>query len=99
MDKDFNYSGALSAFIYSINALEQADPERAAAVYPHISEAVWRDLNANNAYWQQFETPLAEVSSNVNSAYLQANGTEDGVQSYGRMVDLLLAWRRAGGVV
>ena len=99
MDKDFNYSGALSAFIYSINALEQADPERAAAVYPHISDAVWRDLNANTAYWQQFETPLAEVSSNVNSAYLQANGTEDGVQSYGRMVDLLLAWRRAGGVV
>lgn len=99
MDKDFNYSGALSAFIYSINALEQADPERAATVYPHISDAVWRDLNANTAYWQQFETPLAEVSSNVNSAYLQANGTEDGVQSYGRMVDLLLAWRRVGGVV
>lgn len=99
MDKDFNYSGALSAFIYSINALEQADPERAATVYPHISDAVWRDLNANTTYWQQFETPLAEVSSNVNSAYLQANGTEDGVQSYGRMVDLLLAWRRVGGVV
>lgn len=99
MDKDFNYSGALSAFIYSINALEKADPDRAATVYPYISEAVWRDLNANSAYWQQFETPLAEVSSNVNSAYLQANGTQDGVQSYGRMVDLLLAWRRVGGVV
>ena len=99
MNKDFNYSGALSAFIYAINALEKADPERAATVYPHISDAVQRDLAANTAYWQQFETQLADVSSDVNSAYLQANGTEDGTQSYGRMVDLLLAWRRAGGVV
>jgi hypothetical protein len=30
----------------------------------------------------------------MNDTYLKLNGQEDGVQSYGRMIDLLLAERR-----
>jgi hypothetical protein len=30
----------------------------------------------------------------MNDAYLKANSQTDGTQSYGRMVDLLLEWRR-----
>ena len=46
----------------------------------------------NNAYWAQFEDQvIAQVSETVNDAYLKANNQQDGTQSYGRMVDLLLA--------
>ena len=45
--------------------------------------------------WKQFEGPAAEISSAVNDAYLKANRQEEGVKSYGRMVDLLLAEQRA----
>ena len=93
---DFEYSGTMLAFVYSINALSRVDRDLANEVYAEMSDGVRRDLNANNAYWKAFETPVAEVSSQVNSAYIQANGDPDGVHSYGRMVDLLLAWRRAG---
>ncbi len=34
---------------------------------------------------------MAAVSTDVNNAYLKINGQQDGVNSYGRMVDLLLA--------
>ena len=40
---------------------------------------------------------VAEVQDKVNDAYLKGNGQSDGVQSYGRVVDLMLAWRRQGG--
>jgi len=96
---DLRYSGTMLAFVYCINALHSADSSLVSDVYAGMEDAVRRDLNANNAYWKQFETPVAEISNNVNSAYIQANGDPDGVRSYGRMVDLLLAWVRAGNSV
>ena len=39
---------------------------------------------------------VAEVSNKVNDTYLKVNKQEDGVKSYGRMVDLLLAQYREG---
>ena len=47
-----------------------------------------------NQFWSRFETPndiVANLSQKVNDTYLQANRVEDGVKSYGRVVDLLLA--------
>ena len=49
------------------------------------------DFQYNNLYWRQFEGAVAEVSTKINDSYLKANFQNDGVQSYGRMVDLLLA--------
>ena len=89
------YSGLMLAFIHANNALYSADAATASAIYAELCEGTQRDLAANSAYWKQFEGPVAEISSSVNNAYLQANGQEEGVRSYGRMVDLLLAEQRA----
>ena len=61
---------------------------------PLKSDALRRDIRSNNAYWKQYATPVSEVSDRVNDAYLKANGQENGLRSYGRMVDLLLAYYR-----
>lgn len=95
-DADFRYSGAFIAMVNASNALYSADYalwEQAAALR---SDAVNRDIASNNAYWARYDTPVAEVSNQVNDAYLKANGQENGVRSYGRMVDLLLAYYREG---
>ena len=88
---EFQYSGAMLAFVHTNNALYSADQELWQAAYATLSEGVRRDLDFNSAYWQQFEGPVSQISSAVNNAYLQANRQEDGVRSYGRVVDLLLA--------
>lgn len=96
---DFRYSGAMLAYIHASNALYSADREAFSQVYALLEEGVKRDMAAHNDYWEQFETPVAQVASSVNSVYLAANGQVDGVQSYGRMVDLLLAeYRQRHGV-
>jgi hypothetical protein len=92
---DFRYSGYLTAFIYASNALYSTDSSAAKQVYAKLSSGVLTDLSNNSAYWKQFEGPVAQVSSSVNDTYLRANKQQDGVKSYGRMVDLLLAEYRA----
>lgn len=100
---DVRYSGVMHALIHTGNALYKKNPEAYYKVYTEkISAAVSRDLVANNEYWRQFEKPLigettvGEIVEKVNDTYLKANRQEDGTQSYGRVVDLLLAQFRQG---
>lgn len=93
-DKDFQYSGALAALIYATNALYKTDRENYKIIRQSFSDGVNRDLKAINIYWQKYDTPVQEFSSSVNDTYLKANMQKDGVKSYGRMVDLLIASRR-----
>ena len=39
---------------------------------------------------------VSDITSGVNDAYLKAQGQSDGVLSYGRMTDLVIAWYWAG---
>ena len=88
---DLQYSGAMLAFVYANNALYAANPELGSATYQLLCEGAQRDFAYNNAYWDQFKGPVSEIATQVNDTYLKANRQEDGVKSYGRMVDLLLA--------
>ncbi len=88
---DLQYSGVMLALIQSLNALYPADRQRYAALYEQLDPAVWWDMQASDRYWDAFESDYGRFSSKVNDAYLKANNQADGVGSYGRMVDLLLA--------
>jgi hypothetical protein len=83
------------ALVHATNQLFRADPEAYRRVMDTLPDGVFADFRANNAYWKQFEGPVAEFSDSVNDAYLRSNRQADGVQSYGRMVDLLLALYRS----
>jgi hypothetical protein len=96
---EFAYSGAMLALIHATNSLHGANGEYYTEVMSPLSDKVKTDLAANNAYWREFEGPVATVSTAVNDAYLRANSQADGVKSYGRMVDLLLAeYRQRHGI-
>ena len=94
----FRYSGALLAYIYSGNALYKENPERMLVIRDKLCEQARADLAEHNRYWRSFDGAVAEISDKMNDTYLRANAQTDGVKSYGRMVDLLLAERRNGGV-
>jgi hypothetical protein len=84
------------AVIYAMNELHKADPEAAAALGRNYSGAVRRDLLFLNEYWKQFEGRAERISSDINDAYLKSNRQKKGINSYARMVELLLAEQRAG---
>lgn len=92
---EFQYSGYMHALIYAGNKLAGLDMELYTKLHETYDPGMRADLNAGSVYWKQFEdTVIKEVSTVVNDTYLKANNQSDGVASYGRMVDLLLAWYR-----
>lgn len=91
-DKDFNYSGTVLALIHSMNALYRKDAELAMSLRQTYSEGLDKDMTHYSAFWRAYEGKTNEVADRVNDTYLKANRQEDGVQSYGRMVDLLLGY-------
>ena len=91
---DFMYSGAIMAFSHTRTQLRRASYYDYRRIMDSLVDEVRTDFAANSRYWQQFTGPLADISTAANDRYLRANRQEDGVASYGRMVDLLLAYFR-----
>ena len=89
---ELQYSSTMLALVISGNALYKQDNDLYFTVRELYSEEVRRDIRANSMYWVKYEdTVISTVSNKVNDTYLKANDQKDGVKSYGRMVDLLLA--------
>lgn len=91
-NSDYRYSVMLDTWIRITNRLYTADKEAYEQVASGLTDAMRRDLTAGSLYWKQFEGSVQEVSDQANNLYLQANMQSDGVASYGRMIDLVLAW-------
>ncbi len=90
----FRYSGNCLALLYSMNALYAADYELWYELRIQYPDYIAADMAAQNEYVRSHDTKVAEVSDKVNDTYLKLNDQQDGVRSYGKMVDLLLAYRR-----
>lgn len=91
-DPAFQYSGWYSAFIYCYNALYKADKTAAAEVWATLSDQVVQDCRRANEHYDQYEGEIQDVAQKVNDTYLKAFSEESGVQSYGEVADLLIAW-------
>ena len=93
-DADFRYSGLLAASVYAMNALARVDRDGHARLDALRAPGVRRDLAALVAWAERYRGPAERVSQAVNNAYLRSQGEREGVRSYGRMVDLLIAEER-----
>lgn len=91
----FQYSGYLTGWVYAGNALAEADMETYVQLHGKLCESARMDLRANSVFWERYEGKAAEAANQWNDTYLKMNNQADGVKSYGRMVDLMLAYRKA----
>lgn len=90
-DKDFQYSGSLLALIHTMNAMYRYSPNTYILLMERYSDGVKKDILALNRFWDSYRGPIKDTSTNINNAYLKSNLQKDGIKSYGRMVDLLIA--------
>lgn len=91
-DDFIQYSGYLGGIVYTLRAIHKSDPNGYAEFYQTLDEDVMRDISAHSAFWRSYEGIIEEIGDKVNDTYLKANSQSDGVISYGKMVDLLIAW-------
>ena len=69
----------------------------AARVSNGVSDLLKRDLGYYNSYFAAKRSDAATaVADTANDTYLKVNAQEGGTKSYGRMIDLLMAYREIG---
>ena len=89
-DPVLRYSGYYNAFIYCYNALYKDSATTARKLWDDCSPELLHDCGAHVEHNKQYEGPVQEVAQSVNDSYLKAFD-EPGVQSYGLVVDYLIA--------
>jgi len=103
---DYRYSGYLSALKYVLNKsydavadLDDSYKLRYNEITLSLDYGILVDINENQSYWQSVQEEdegilpsdvVDEIGNEFIDVNLKLNGVEDGRQSYGRMVDLLL---------
>jgi hypothetical protein len=88
----YRYSGWLLGYIHLSNALYAADQTAWEELRTTLPDTVIRDLQDNNEYWRAYEGPVADVSNKAYDSLLKGYGEEAGIQSYGTVVDMLVAY-------
>ena len=88
----YRYSGYLMGYVHLANALYRTDREAWQTVRDSLADTVRADLARNSAYWARFDGLVNTAATKVYDGFLKSNGLSDGIQSYGAVVDLLLAY-------
>lgn len=95
-DVRFIYSGYYNAFSYCFSALYRSDPDKARELYNSESERGYElirlDRLDTSKVYASYESPLQEVSDQINDTYLKTFSQEEGIRSYGLVTDYLIAW-------
>jgi len=91
-DPLYRYSGWLMGYVHLSNALYRSDREAWQTIRDSLPAEVVADIHANNAFWAAKHTKFTDVSQKVYDSFIKTNGDPNGVQSYGMVVDLLLAY-------
>lgn len=89
---EFRYSGSLLGWIYCTNVLYKVDYDAYQEIRAELSDEALNDLQANREFWAAYDGTVARVSESINDGYLKANGQEEGIEGYDRMVDLMVAY-------
>ncbi len=90
-DSFVSYSGTLMALTHTSNAYYKINPEKHAEIMSNLSAEVKIDRLADYENYKKYDTSFGEFTNKVNDTYLKINNHSDGVKSYGKMVDLLIA--------
>ncbi|MBR3645480.1 MAG: DUF3810 domain-containing protein [Lachnospiraceae bacterium] len=88
----FKYGGYLEGWLYATNELYVRDAEAYTKLTQSLCEEAVVDLEYNNSFWDRYTSKVAEISDKVNDTYLKANGQDNGVKSYDRIVGMMVEW-------
>lgn len=91
-DPALRYSGCFTGLLYTLSAYHRADPDRYAELYDSMDEGIRSDIHAYFTHVEKYEGFIGDLHSKINDLFLKSNGEEEGIASYGQVVDLIVAW-------
>ena len=97
-DLYFNYATYIKALRFSIAGLYSLDEEKAKEIIENIPKGVLKNIEESQEFWLSYQNDLEPFFKLFYDNYLKANQQKDGMKSYNRMIDLLVAYHLKYGI-
>ncbi len=91
-DLYFQYSANLLALRYALSDIYRYDPKLYQKYIENLPRGIKINIQELREFWLKYQNPAEPVFKAFYDNYLKANQQEDGLESYNRMVDLLIAY-------
>jgi len=92
-DPYVRYSGYFSLFEYVVSALYSANSDMYYEVFGDADDEIKHEINAYREFYSRYNKPaVSNISTAINDNFLKSQGQSEGTRSYGRVVDLAVAY-------
>ncbi len=96
-DPYFKYVAYSHALAYCLSDLKAKDPDNFNLLWPKVNPGIKKNYEEISRFWQRYENPTEPIFKSIFNAYLKANNQADGIQSYNRVVGLLINFHKRYG--
>lgn len=93
-DVYFQYAASAYALAYCLNAINRTDEVAFNLMVEKLNKGVKDNYQELQDFHEAYENPLEPIFTSIFSAFLKANNQADGVQSYSRVVHLLVGYHK-----
>lgn len=93
-DLYFQYSASAYALAYCLSAVHATDEKEFDRLYTYINEGVKKNYRELQDFHEAYENPFEPIFTSIFSTFLKANNQADGVQSYSRVVHLMVGYHK-----
>ncbi|MDY7394240.1 DUF3810 domain-containing protein [Aureibaculum sp. 2210JD6-5] len=97
-DPYFNYSSNLKAFRFCVAGLHYLDEKKANEFIEKIPKGIFKNIKESEEFWTSYQNKLKPFFQLFYDGYLKANQQKEGLKTYSRMVDLLIAYDQKHGI-
>jgi len=91
-DLYFQYAANLMALRYALSDIYRYDPKLYQDYIEKLPKGILKNIQELREFWLKYQNPSEPIFKVFYDNYLKANLQEDGLESYNRMVDLLIAY-------
>ena len=89
-DADMRYAAYLFAFRYCFAQLYRNSPEKANGLRQKMRQGIFANIQQQALFWKAYQNPFEPIFKKTYDSYLKANAQTHGIQSYSRVVALLI---------
>jgi hypothetical protein len=91
-DPYFQYSAYLMAIKYTLFDIYRFDPELYQSYLDQLPKGIIKNMQESREFWKKYENPLEPLFKSFYDNFLKLNQQKDGLESYNKMVDLLISY-------
>jgi hypothetical protein len=96
-DPYFSYAARSHALAYCLSELRKVDKDAFELLYADVNNGIKKNYQELEQFWANYENPTEPIFKSIFNTFLKANNQTEGIQSYNRVVGLLIGYDRTYG--